>query len=204
MEVSDLTGANLKARLSRMLVRTATSVDGRSAKDLKSMHTLIWDLLAELLQVVEDKGRWPARLAEGAEAVRLRPLSVLSTCCRLWAGLRLGDAMKWQELQIHSEVYGFRTNMSATDAAALLQTLVELARTTGKTVAGFILDYKKCFDFFPQRIALRLAKEFGMHSGVLRAAEVMYAPLRRAVDFSGCLSAWLRPPTAYCRGACSW
>ena len=93
--------------------------------------------MAELRQTVEAVGVWPDRLAEGfislvpkgegAEALKLRPLSVLSTVYRLWAGLRLGDAMRWQEDLIHEEAYGLRTGRSATDAAALLQTLLELA-----------------------------------------------------------------------------
>ena len=57
---------------------------------------------------------------EGAEALKLRPLSVLSTVYRLWAGLCLGDAMLWQESWIHAEAYGLRTGRSAEDAAALL------------------------------------------------------------------------------------
>ena len=102
---------------------------------------------------------------EGAEALKLRPLSVLPTVYRLWAGLRLGDAMKWQESWIHAEAYGFRTGRSAADAAALLQALLELARATGRSMSGAGLDYKKCFDLVPQRIALRLAQECGMALG---------------------------------------
>ena len=155
-------------------------------------------------------GVWPDRLAEGfislvpkgegAEALQLRPLSVLPTIYRLWAGLRLGDAMKWQEKWIHKEAYGFRTGRSATDAAALLQTLLELARITGLRVTGYGLDYKKCFDLVPQRIALRLAKEFGMNAGVLRAARAMYKQLRRAFKIAGCLGEWLRATNGILQG----
>ncbi len=106
--------------------------------------------------------------------MKLRPLSVLSTVYLMWAGLRLGDAMKWQESWIHAEAYGFRTGRSAEDAAALLWTLLELARATGRSLSGTGLDYKKCFDLVPQRIVLRLAQEFGMAPGALRAARGMY------------------------------
>ena len=109
---------------------------------------------------MEELGVWPDRLAvgfislvpkgEGADALKHRPLSVLPTVYRLWAGLRLGDAMKWQESWIHAEAYGFRTGRSAEDAAALLQTLLELARATGRSLSGTGLDYKKCFDLVPQ------------------------------------------------------
>ena len=123
MEVTDLTGACLRARLKNMPPRSATSVDGWSAVDLKVMQVKVQDLPADLLGRVEELGVWPDRPAEGfillvpkgegAGALKLRPLSVLPTVYRLWAGLRLGDAMRWQESWIHAEAYGFRTGWSA-------------------------------------------------------------------------------------------
>ena len=84
MEVSDLTGTNLRARLKKMSPRTATSVHGWEAKDLKAMHLLVLELPAELLRTVEAVGVWPDCLAEGfispvpkgegVEALKLRPL----------------------------------------------------------------------------------------------------------------------------------
>ena len=135
--------------------------------DLKAMYLLVWETLAELLRTVEAVGVWPDRLAEGfillvpkgggAEALKLHPLSVLSTVYRLWAGLRLGDAMRWQEDWFPEEAYRFRTGRSATDVAARLQTLLQLARATGRSLAGYGPDDKKCFHLMPQGIALRLA-----------------------------------------------
>uniref|UniRef100_A0A7S1J3Z3 Uncharacterized protein n=1 Tax=Eutreptiella gymnastica TaxID=73025 RepID=A0A7S1J3Z3_9EUGL len=56
MEAHEPTRGILKAQ--------ATSMDGSSARDLKEMHILVWDLLAELLQVMEDLGRRPSSLTE--------------------------------------------------------------------------------------------------------------------------------------------
>ena len=69
-------------------------------------------------------------------------------------------------------------------------------------MSGAGLDYKKCFDLVPQRIALRLAQEFGMALGALRAARRMYRQLRRAGKVLG--MAWGngdRRRTVSCRGA---
>ena len=138
---------------------------------------------------------------EGVEALKLRPLSLLSTVYRLLAGLRLGDAMRWQESWIHDEAYRFRTGRSAEDAAALLQTLLELARATGRSLSGNGLDYKKCFDLVPQRIVLRLAQEFGMAQGALRAARGMYRQPRQAFKVLGCLGEWGQATNRSCGGA---
>ena len=88
--MSDLTGANLRARLKKMSPRTATSVDGWSAVDLRSVHLKVWDLLAKLLRKVEELRVSPDRLAEGfislvpkgegAEALKLRPCRFSRRC----------------------------------------------------------------------------------------------------------------------------
>ena len=139
---------------------TATGVDGWAVRDLVHMQPRLWNLLAELLRLVEEVGVWPSRLpegfialvpkGEGAGPLQLRPLLVLSVVYRLWAGIRLADAMRWQEGWIHPEAYGFRTGRGAMDAASLLQVLVELVGAGGlRSLSGFGLDYKKCFDPMP-------------------------------------------------------
>ena len=69
------------------------------------------------------------RGSKGAEAPP--PLRAVASVSPL--RLRLGDAMRWQEDWIHEEAYGFCTGRSATDAAGLLETLLGLARATGRT-----------------------------------------------------------------------
>ena len=67
-------------------------------------------------------------------------------------------------------------------------------------MVGYGLDYKKCFDLVPQCIALRLAREFGMHLGLLRAVKAMYRQLRRAFKIMGCLGDWLRATNGILQG----
>ena len=100
---------------------------------------------------------------EGANPLQPRPLSVLPIIYRIWAGIRVQDTMIWQEQWIHPDSYGFRLNRGALDAASLLQVLAELVGVGGmENLAGFGLDYKKCFDLMPQEIVFRLAEAFGM------------------------------------------
>ena len=105
MVVSELTGEGLRKRMMKMNVKTATSTDGWAVVDLRVLPAELWNMLAELLQAVEDTGVWPRSLAEGFMALvpkgegtgplQMRPLSVLSMVYRIWAGFRLQDAMKW-------------------------------------------------------------------------------------------------------------
>ena len=53
--------------------------------------------------------------------MKLRPLTVLSQIYRIWVGVRMEDALQWQEQWIHPEAYGFRPHRGAMDAATVAQ-----------------------------------------------------------------------------------
>ena len=86
-------------------------------------------LVGRPLREVERLGRWPTRLAEGYTALipkegppgplNTRPLTVLSMVYRLLAGVRLADAIAWQESWAHPAAFGFRPARSALDGAAV-------------------------------------------------------------------------------------
>ena len=122
-----------------------------------------WDKLAELLRTVEKTGIWPERIAEGfpslvpkgeggGDPMKLGPLTVLSQVYRIWAGLRMEDAMAWQEQWAHEESYAFRPHRGSMDAAAVLTLLVELSQVLKAPLVGAGTDYTKCFDLIPKAI----------------------------------------------------
>ena len=81
---------------------------------------------------------------------------------RIWAGVRLEDALQWQEQWIHSEAYSFRSHRGAIDAATVLTLLVELAQALKTPLVGSGTDYTKCFDLIPQAILMALMEEQGI------------------------------------------
>ena len=91
-------------------------------------HTLMqW--LAELLSLVESKGRRPRVLVRGYTALvpkegppgslNTRPLIVLSVVCKLWAGVRLQEMMGRQERWAYPLAFGFRPARIAADGATV-------------------------------------------------------------------------------------
>ena len=58
-------------------------------------------------------GKWPTRRAEGYTALipplNTRPLTVLSMVYRLWVGVRLADAIAWEESWAHPAAFGFNS-----------------------------------------------------------------------------------------------
>ena len=201
MKARELTGDVLLQRARKMGVKTANGLDLWSIKLLKRLPAPFWDALAELLRVVERTGRWPERVAEGftswvpkgegeGDPMKLRPLTMLSQIYRMWAGLRMEDALQWQEQWILRESYGFRPHKGAMDAATVLTLLVELAQVLDAPLVGAGTDYTKCFNLIPQAISMALLELQGMDGGVLRAFRGMYDQLKRMFKIKGCLGAW--------------
>ena len=172
-------------------------------------HCLL-DWLAALLRLVEDQGRWPARLAEGYTALvpkdgppgalNTRPLTVLSTVYRLWAGLRLEEVILWQESWAHPLAFGFRPGRGSLDGDAVTQLPLQLCRLRGWMVAGMSIDYKKWFDLIPQAVVLRVAAELGMAPPVCRVLGAMYRQLRPSFKIAGCLGLWWRATNGILQG----
>ena len=109
---------------------------------------------------------------------------------RLWAGVRLVDAIAWHESSAHPAAFGLRLARRALDGAAVTQVLLELCRLRGWGVAGMIIDYIKCLDLIPQAVMLAPALELGMDLGTCRALGAMYKQLRRAFKIAGALGLW--------------
>ena len=196
MIASRLDGPCLHKGLSRMKP-SALAQDGWSLADPRSFPDRLLGWLADLLREVERLGKWPTRLAEGYTALitkegppgplNTRPLTVLSMVYRLWAGVRLGDAIAWQESWAHSAAFGSRPARSALHRAAATQVLLELCRLRGWAVVGMSIDYVKCFNLIPQAVVLALALELGMEPGMCRALGAMYKQLHRGFKMARAL-----------------
>ena len=86
--------------------------------------------------------------------MKVRPHTVLLQIYRIWVGVRMEDALDWQEQWVHQEAYGFCPHMGASDAATGLSLLVEMAQVTGTPLMGASTDYTKCFNLIPQAISM--------------------------------------------------
>ena len=120
-----------------------------SALRLNGWRLLGWR--ARLLRYVVCLGHWPARLSEGYTALiskegpprslNTRLFRGLSMVYRLWAGVRLVDAIAWQDFWAHPAAFGFRPTRCPLVEAAVTQILLELCHLRAWTVAGISIDY---------------------------------------------------------------
>ena len=87
MSVKALTGARLKQKFKNMDF-TTSGLDGWGLAELRALPLPIHDMLADILNRVEETGTWPHAIAqgvitltpkgEGDDPIKMRPISVLS------------------------------------------------------------------------------------------------------------------------------
>ena len=131
--------------------------------------------------------------------MKLRPLTVLSQLYRIWAGVRMEDALQWQERWVHQEAYGFSPHKGALDAATVLTLLVEVAQALNTPLAGARTDCTIYFNLILQAIFM-VARRTGNRCGVLHAFRGMYSQLGWMFKIKGCLGAWWAATTGVLQG----
>ena len=197
MIASQLDGPRLRKGLSGMKP-SALGLDRWGLADVRPLPDRLLGWLADLLREVERLGRWPACLAEGYIALipkkgppwplNTRPLTDLSMVYSLQRGLRLADAIAWQESWAHPVAFGFRSTRSALHRAAATQVFLQLCCLRGSVVAGMSIDYIKCFDLIHQVVVLAMSLELGMDLGTCGALGATYKQLSRAFKIAVALS----------------
>ena len=93
---------------------SAPEADGWRVAELQALPLLLFEKLAELLNLLEETGTWPVPLTRG-----------------LWASLRVRDIMHWQEIWADTTLHAYRTGKRAGDVWMDLSLSVESALVDG-------------------------------------------------------------------------
>eukprot|EP00660_Eupelagonema_oceanica_P019407 gene19407-biopygen14683 len=152
-------------------------------------------MLAEVFNGIERTGTWPKTLmrslitlipkGEGAEPLQMRPISVMSAVCRLWASTRLKTMIEWQERWATKGQRGYRPGQGTEDLYWELALKLEEALLKGDPFGGASLDSEKAFDRIPQGILMNLMEELGLHERLVAPLRAMYKGLRRRFQTTG-------------------
>jgi len=195
MDEAALDAQALRKTLSKMKSTGSCGMDGWRISEIKALPDFFLHRLAEFLNIVEVEGVWPDALSqgavsliskgEGADPLKLRPISVMPVVYRLWAATRVKGVLRWQETWLAEELHGFRPAHGAEDVWWVLAVKLEQALLSGQELSGMSLDYSKCFDRVPIEIVLEVAERCGMDAGIMRAMRAMYKQLRRRFVLNG-------------------
>ena len=192
-----LTPAILRGTLERMKKGTSCGGDGWRVMELQALPDELLARLCELFALIERVGQWPSALAmglvtplskgEGMKPIDTRPITVMSTVYRLWAGTRVAEVIAWQAEWLGSDVCSYRVGFGCDDIWWCTALDIEHSLLMGEPLAGLSIDFAKAFDRLPITILLNLAEAAGVSSGMLTALRGMYGQLRRRWKIHGFL-----------------
>ena len=93
---------------------------------MKQMTCILLDPLACLLNLFEEVGFWPEAITEcqtsliskgaGNNHLDLRPITLNSVTCSIWATSRARQTVDWQESFCPDSLYGARKGIATLDA----------------------------------------------------------------------------------------
>ena len=114
--------------------------------------------LAELLNLIENEGRWPTEMltaraaflakdeGDAMEPLAYRVLLMLPATYRLWAKVRLQHLQPWMQGWVCEEMFAGVPGVGAGDASYATALLLEWCHLAGEDVTGGAADIFKCFD----------------------------------------------------------
>ena len=190
---------------------SAVGLDGVSRADLLAMPNSFHDDLLQLLRKVEETGRWPKQLMQGAvnalEKVvgadtvnQYRPITILPIIYRLWSTIR-GKSI----LEAISSIAppGLRGNMPNCTSVSLwweLQSRIEASLYDSSPSTGLVSDLVKAFNLLPRVPLFHLASRIGLPAGVIRAWASAAGSITRRFMIHGQPSNGLRSTTGLPEG----
>ena len=114
-----------------------------------------------------------------------RPLTVLSTIYRAYAGLRYDDLERWRAQWTDSNIYGGEPDKEAIHATLSAAMDIEQAQIEGNPIIMALLDYSKFFDSLTWEIIWKLADWLGAPKGIIRAMAKFYPDLVSRFKING-------------------
>ena len=183
----------------------AHGLDGVRKGDLLILSPHCLDLLAKLLDAVEQGAPWPwpvnqartAFISKGEDDLSpqgFRGLAILSKLYRMWAAIRLRHCDDWVATWRDPGLFaGCNRPVGAEDAWFLEALSTEEARLTGQQVTGGSTDIWKCFDQVDIDFLCDLLKLAGCPTPITTA----YASFHRSALYHNTVAGGLGEPHSH-------
>ena len=198
MVVAPIGAEALRARVAAKRHSTH-GLDGWSPYELGLLPLQLWQMLADLLLLVEESGQWPESLMFGYHTampkaskkldickVQCRLLFVLPVVVRAWSGIRASQVTQWMASWMPASLHGGIPGRStATATSPIAATFAELALGK-KPCCGISLDYSDCFDRISPSTGVGLLTAWGLDMQVSQALLHVYENMQRYVIVSSC------------------
>ena len=174
----------IRAVLKRMPKRKAVGLDGWSVAELRLLSNELIEWMADLLEMVEQLGRWPAALCcpeglllskpgDGGPMDR-RPVWLLPMLYRVWAAGRAFLFARWRLMWQDGD-----GSVGAEELAWDLALELEAAQASEETICGSALDWRKAFDHVSLQLLRPMLSRAGVPSWLLEPMLAAYSAPRR-------------------------
>ena len=194
-KVLPLEAKRLKARA--LKCQGTHGLDAWRRQEITALPDAWWEELVAILAAIEDGGNdWPEGLVQAVvplipkeggstDPMNQRPLTVLSTIYRAYAGLRYDDLERWRAQWTDSNIYGGEPDKEAIHATLSAAMDIEQAQIDGNPIIMALLDYSKFFDSLTWEIIWKLADWLGAPKGIIRAMAKFYPDLVSRFKING-------------------
>ena len=165
----------LSSQAKRLPTSKQPGVDGLYYERLRLWPLQLWEMVAELYDIVEHKGMWPEALrcaevclnpkGESGQPLDYRPVMLLPVLSRFWAGLRVRDIRKWmKQVNINPLPNDLR---SAEEQGLSWALSMEEARVSGEDSGGVAKDMK-VYDKVPHGVLEELVRHIDVPQWLAR------------------------------------
>ena len=195
---------------------SSPGLDSIAPYDLKILAhwcPALFDMLAEILNLIERTGKWPTDLPKGSvtfipktndecpNATDYRPLTILSAVYRTWAAIRHNHLCKnWLPRWKATQAYGLKQAKAADALAFDVCMQVSTDTQNGLLTSGISYDMKKCFDSIPINLVIQVFNQRGADVGVIQALAGLYNTHTKFFQLEGTFTHAFKPCNGIVQG----
>ena len=192
-------GAMIEHALRCTKVASSRGSDGFSTLDLRKLPISLLDMLALILQLIEQNGVWPQKwtlaktlclpkTADAKTPYDIRPVTVMAKIYRLWGHIRGKQVTSYISASIPPEIAGVCKKISSDMIALLIASKVEDAHRLNTPLGGMVVDLMKCYNTVPRGGLLLILSKLGVPIPVLNAFRAMMRQMNRFFEVAQCCS----------------
>ena len=189
---------------------SSAGIDFWQTHELQSLGPFSIQMLAELLQAIEDSQKWPENLLEvpvatikkgaGLSPLEIRPIALTSHLYRIWAKSRWRQRQSWHLSWVPFELKGGIADRQAIDSYFEVALELEQSQFTKHPLFGILYDYQKCFDNVSWPIDKGILTDLGMPAPTMGAMFAFNENIQRRFKFGNSVGPAFGNTNSICQG----
>ena len=210
-ERHEITAQQLKDAMTTTKKASARGAEGFTTKDLCKMPLQLWQLVATILNLIENGAPWPRawvlartlcwpKASETRQALDIRPITILEKIYRVWAKVRGKQITMHLAGQVPNIIGGPCKGISSEYIAMYTAERVEQALEQNQPLQGLALDIIKCYNAVPRTPLYALLRRLGVPQPIVQAFSCAMQSIERFFVIAGTCSPTFATTTGIAEG----